>query len=166
MEKNLVHIRHKAWQSSLRCSILVTAVIHEHKTYQQVQEKKKEVNSRYIIRLKCIKYMYDFTTSTIGQSLSTSKKNLGYLSSKLRSISNWKIEILLGESSILSPLLAFSYILSPPTYHRNWIFYVVYDEFDSQFAKNMYLTFVSKTLLNSHWSRFFIQNFSLHSYDS
>lgn len=41
-----------------------------------------------------------------------------YLSSKLRSMSNWKIEIRLGESSMLSPLLAFSYIFSPPTYHK------------------------------------------------
>jgi len=42
----------------------------------------------------------------------------GYLSLKLRSVSNWKIEIRLGESSMLSPLLAFSYIFSPPTYEE------------------------------------------------
>jgi hypothetical protein len=70
-----------------------------------------------------MKYKHDFIMKNkmdfIGQSLSTSGQNLGYLSFKLRSISNWKIEILLGESSILSPLLAFSYILSPPTYQRN-----------------------------------------------
>jgi hypothetical protein len=41
-------------------------------------------------------------------------------------VSNWKIEIRLGESSMLSPLLAFSYNFSPPTYNkaviivRNW----------------------------------------------
>lgn len=40
------------------------------------------------------------------------------LSSKLRSMSNWKIEILRGESSMLSPRLAFSYIFSPPTYNK------------------------------------------------
>lgn len=40
-----------------------------------------------------------------------------YLSSKLRSISNLNIVIFRGESSTLSPLLAFSYIFSPLTYN-------------------------------------------------
>lgn len=50
-----------------------------------------------------------------------SQRILSNLSSKLRSTSNWKIEICLGESSMLSPLLAFSYIFSPPTYHNDQV---------------------------------------------
>jgi hypothetical protein len=44
-----------------------------------------------------------------------------YLSSKLRSISNWYIDIRLGESSTVSPLLALSYIFSPPTWFHGWL---------------------------------------------
>ena len=45
-------------------------------------------------------------------------KTFAYLSTKLRSTSDWKIEILRAASSILSPLRAFSYTFYPPTYDK------------------------------------------------
>ena len=62
----------------------------------------------------------EMTTDSIPQVLSDSSTIFKeYLSSKLRSISNLCIDIRLGESSTVSPLLALSYIFSPPTWYRD-----------------------------------------------
>lgn len=57
----------------------------------------------------------DLLLSTWNLKVGKGRNKEEYLSSKLRSISNLYIDIRLGESSTDSPLLALSYIFSPPT---------------------------------------------------